>query len=225
MIQWSRVKGCKLCNFLYWSIKQRSILRASSIVSGHDGFWMHPMLTLPVKETALKLIIKVLGSRVYKIENSFLKGTGTNWMGDNIKEFSNWWQNWSRISSHQVEGSWEKTIIFNLSLVRLDFRQARISGKETVLLKLCPKEKYNYCKTLHASWKPSKKHANLYKSCIVNKRMYFRQNILIHFQICGERCLRIPWHLSPGLIVRLVLDKDPFGSKVLVIWNKTLIQK
>ena len=34
---------------------------------------MHPMLTLPVKETALKLIIKVLGSRVYKIENSFLK--------------------------------------------------------------------------------------------------------------------------------------------------------
>ena len=44
----------------------------------------------PATETALKLFIKVLGSRVYKIENSFLKGTGTNWMGDNIKEFSNW---------------------------------------------------------------------------------------------------------------------------------------
>ena len=148
-----------MMQFFYWSIKQRSILRALSNVSGHDGFWMHPMLllTLPLKETALKLFIKVLGSRVYKIENSFLKGTGTNWMGDNIKEFSNWWQNWSRISSHQVEGSWEKTIIFNLSIVRLDFRQARIPGKETVSAQTLPERKVQFLQDITRSMKAVQK--------------------------------------------------------------------
>ena len=158
---WSSGLESKAANdaIFYWSIKQRSILRALSNVSGHDGFWMHPMLllTLPLKETALKLFIKVLGSRVYKIENSFLKGTGTNWMGDNIKEFSNWWQNWSRISSHQVEGSWEKTIIFNLSIVRLDFRQARIPGKETVSAPTLPERKVQFLQDITRSMKAVQK--------------------------------------------------------------------